>query len=114
MVPLQVALTLGLGLLLASAQVFFRDTSQVVGMALMGWFYLTPIVYPLGMVPENLRGLVEANPLTPVVELYRTALLGAEFRLVPEAIGLAVTAAALAAAGIWIFRRLRPVFVDEI
>ena len=113
-VPLQAGLTLGLGLLLASAQVFFRDTSQVVGMALMGWFYLTPIVYPLEMVPDGLRGLVEANPLTPVVELYRTALLGARFRLVPEAIGLAVAAAVLAAVGVWLFRKLRPAFVDEI
>lgn len=112
--PLQVALTLGLGLLLASAQVFFRDTAQVVGMVLNGWFYLTPIVYPLALVPESVRGWVELNPLTPLVELYRAAFLGGEYRLAFGVGVLAVTALSLAVLGAWLFRRLRPAFVDEI
>ncbi|MGD2113445.1 MAG: ABC transporter permease [Acidobacteriota bacterium] len=113
-VPLQVALTLGLGLLLASAQVFFRDTAQVVAMVLNGWFYLTPIVYPLPLVPDWIRPWIELNPLTPIVELYRSAFLGAPFPLVGEAVGTAAVAALLALAGAWLFRKLRPAFVDEI
>ncbi|MFW6012170.1 MAG: ABC transporter permease [bacterium] len=112
--PLQVALTLGLGLLLASSHVFFRDVAQVLGMVLTGWFYFTPIVYPLGMVPDRLKPWIEANPLTALVELYRTAFLGRELVLGPAAAGLAVSAAALAALGLWVFRRLKPAFVDEI
>src|SRR5436190_2054425 len=46
-IPLQIALTLGLGLILSSLNVFFRDTAQILGMVFTGWFYLTPIVYPL-------------------------------------------------------------------
>jgi len=112
--PLQIALTLGLGLLLASCQVFFRDTAQVVGMVLNGWFYLTPIVYPLTLVPERFRGLVELNPLTPLVELYRAAFLGGGFHLFGGTAVLALVALVLALAGAWLFRRLRPAFVDEI
>jgi len=112
--PLQLALTLGLGLLLASSQVFFRDTAQVVGMVLNGWFYLTPIVYPLALVPERVRGWVELNPLTPLVELYRAAFLGGEYRLAFGTAVLALTSLVLAGLGAWLFRRLRPAFVDEI
>jgi lipopolysaccharide transport system permease protein len=112
--PLQVGLTLGLGLLLAPAHVFFRDTAQVLGMALTGWFYLTPIVYPLGMVPERLAPWIEANPLTALVGIYRSAFLGQEAAFSASTLGLIAAAAALPAVGIWLFRRLKPAFVDEI
>jgi lipopolysaccharide transport system permease protein len=112
--PLQMLLTLGLGLILASAQVFFRDTAQFVTMVLSGWFYFTPIVYPLGMVPDWVQPWIEANPMTPLVGLYRTALLGHEFDLWWQAAALGLLALALTAVGAWSFRRLRPAFVDEI
>jgi ABC-type polysaccharide/polyol phosphate export permease len=113
-VPLQVALTLGLGLLLAPAHVFFRDTSQVLGMALMGWFYLTPIVYPSSWVPEEVAPIIHANPLTALVDLYRSAFLGTKVIFGPGAWGLFALAVGLPGLGLWLFRRLKPAFVDEI
>lgn len=113
-VPLQVVLTLGLGLLLASVHVFFRDTAQVLGMVLTGWFYLTPIVYPLAWVPERMAPWIEGNPLTPLVGLYRAALLGRDWTFDGSGVALVVVAVALFALGLWLFRRLRPTFVDEI
>lgn len=122
-VPLQLALTLGLGLVLAAVHVFFRDTAQILGMFFTGWFYFTPIVYPLSLVDRRIqllgvelpvRSWVEANPLTALVGLYRQALLGEHPALVPGTTALAVVSLALLAAGWWLFRRLRPAFVDEI
>jgi lipopolysaccharide transport system permease protein len=113
-VPLQLALTLGLGLLLASLNVFFRDTAQVLGLVFNAWFYLTPIVYPLGWVPEGFRRWIELNPLTPLVELYRQALLGSELALAPGVGWLAAFAAGVLALGWWVFDRMEPAFVDEI
>jgi lipopolysaccharide transport system permease protein len=113
-VPLQVALTLGLALLLAPCHVFFRDTGQVLGMVMMAWFYLTPIVYPLSWVPKSFVPWIEANPLTALVGLYRGALLGREVELGASLWGLVAAAAALLPAGYWIFRRVEPVLVDEI
>lgn len=112
--PLQVALTLGLGLLLGSVHVFFRDIAQVLGMVLTGWFYLTPIVYPLDMVPERLQPWIAWNPLTSLVELYRQALLGGRLALVPGMAGLVVAALVLLFAGSRIFARLKASFPDEI
>lgn len=113
-VPLQVALTLGLGLLLSPVHVFFRDTAQVLGMVLTAWFYLTPIVYPLDLVPETFRRWLELNPLTPLVGLYRQAFLGGGLESVPGLGFLAVAAAVLLSVGFWLFARLKPAFADEI
>ncbi|HWM89343.1 MAG TPA: ABC transporter permease [Thermoanaerobaculia bacterium] len=112
--PLQVGLTLGLGLLAASAQVFLRDTSQILGILLNAWFYLTPIVYPLPLVPERFRWWLELNPLTTLVGLYRQALLEGRVVLVPRTAPLALGTAVVLCAGFWLFRRLKPAFVDEI
>ena len=112
--PLQIALTLGLGLGLAAVHVFVRDTAQAIGMVLFGWFYVTPIVYPLSLVPEELQPLVEANPLTALVGLYRWALLGTAPPR-PTALAVLVGAAVLVLfAGAAFFRRCRPAFVDEL
>lgn len=110
--PLQILLTVGLSLLVASAQVFLRDTSQALSLLLNGWFYLTPIVYPASLVPERLRGWTEANPLTALVGWYRYALLGGE---VPGGTLVLVGAAVvLVVVGAFVFRRLAPTFADEI
>jgi lipopolysaccharide transport system permease protein len=113
-VPLQVGLMLGLGLVVASVHVFFRDTAQLLGMGLNIWFYLTPIVYPLALVPARFRGWLELNPLTTLVGLYRQAFLGGDAAWAPGAARLALMAAVLVSAGFWLFRSLKPAFVDEI
>jgi lipopolysaccharide transport system permease protein len=99
---------------LSAVHVFFRDTAQFLGMALNVWFYLTPIVYPLALVPQQYRGWLELNPLTALVEMYRQAFLGGEVALVPGTARLALVAAVLVSAGFWLFRSLKPAFVDEI
>lgn len=115
-VPLQVALTVGLALFVGAVNVFFRDIPQILGMILNAWFYLTPIVYPLHLVPERYQGFVELNPLTALVELYRQTFLGGRISLAGVGgVGLLVVfAAVVLSAGLWLFSRLRPVFVDEI
>lgn len=112
--PIQVALTLGLGLVFATVHVFYRDVGQFLGVALMGWFYFTPIVYPLAAVPEEYRGLVNLNPMSPLVDLYRQTFLGGTLGAV-DGLWATVAVAALAlVAGIALFRRLKPTFADEL
>jgi lipopolysaccharide transport system permease protein len=113
-VPLQVALTAGLGFLAAAINVFFRDTAQINSMLLQGWFYLTPIVYPLGLVPERFAKYLALNPLTPLVTLYREALLGGTVPPVGTLTPLLITSVPALVIGIVFFRRLKPVFADEI
>lgn len=113
-VPLQIALTVGLGLAGAAFHVFFRDTSQIIAMVMLGWFYLTPIVYPIGLVPPQLQPLLNLNPLTVLVTLYREAFLGGSMPEISFLMPLILSAIIALGAGLWFFNRLRPAFADEI
>ncbi len=110
----QLALTGGLGLLCSSLQVYFRDVGQLVGIALSAWFYLTPIVYPLALVPERFRALLVYNPLAALVGLYRTALLGGSPPPAGALWALAGGALGLLGVGYALFRHLSPGFPDEL
>ena len=77
-------------------------------------FYLTPIVYPLSFVPEEFKRYLVLNPLTPLVSLYREALLGGTMPPLDSLMPLAITATVALAIGIGVFRRLKPAFADEI
>jgi len=110
---LMVAVT-GLALALASLQVFVRDVEHVLMPVLMMLMYLTPILYPLSVVPGGFRPWVAANPVSWLVTRMRDALL--EGRIAPQwgdAVAVAI-AVALFAGGLWMFRRLSPYFEDFV
>jgi lipopolysaccharide transport system permease protein len=110
----QLLLTLGASWFAASLGVFVRDTAQALGLLLMAWMYLTPIIYPERLVPERFRAALELNPFTPLVRGYRRVVLeGAP----PDLAGLAYVAAVGLAAfflGYWWFARTRKNFADVI
>jgi ABC-2 type transport system permease protein len=63
--------TLGAGLLLSPLSVFFHDVVEIVGVGLTLLMYMTPVFYPMAIVPENLRFLVRYNPVRSVLEVFR-------------------------------------------
>ena len=65
----------GLGFLLAELTVFFRDMQYIYNAVLTAWLYLTPIFYPISMLPESIGRLIKLNPITSFVELLRYAVL---------------------------------------
>ncbi len=67
---------LGVGLIFSSLTVRYRDLKNVIGSFISLWMYMTPVVYPVASVPKYLQTLVEANPLTPIVLVFRNAFLG--------------------------------------
>ncbi|ABB57156.1 ABC transporter permease [Synechococcus elongatus] len=108
----QFLLTAGLAYLLAGLTVYLRDIPQIVGVSLNLWFYLTPIVYPLTLIPEPLRGwLLTLNPMAQLVELYRSTLFEQQFQ---SELWFQFTAIALVLfwAGRRCFQRLQPGFSD--
>lgn len=67
---------LGVGLLLSSAMVFFRDMQFLWGVLSMIWMYLTPIFYPVDILPENVVWILKINPLYHYITFARTCIIG--------------------------------------
>ena len=65
----------GVGLLLATVVVSFRDMQHLYGVITTAWLYITPIFYPISMLPDNIARIIKLNPLTSFVELMRYAVL---------------------------------------
>lgn len=72
---LQLMFSVGLGVGLGVINVFFRDVGQAIGIFMQFWFWLTPVVYPISILPEWVRGLIVLNPMVPLVNAYQTILL---------------------------------------
>jgi lipopolysaccharide transport system permease protein len=72
---LAMSVALAVGLWLASLSVRFRDVSFAVGYIVQLWFYATPVVYPMDLVPERWLFLYRLNPMTEVIEGFRWSLL---------------------------------------
>jgi ABC-type polysaccharide/polyol phosphate export permease len=109
----QLGLLMGIVLLLASFDVFFRDLEHLTEVFLNLWFYMTPILYPVSRVPERLKPLYLINPLSPLIEAWRklfteNTLPGPELWV---SIAFAAAAVALGAAA---FRRLEGSFADAL
>ena len=116
-IPLWIVLAvgvIGITLFFAALQVFVRDVEHVLMPGLMILMYLTPILYPLNLVPEAIRPWVALNPFSWLVGRLRDALLNGHLALQwGDAIAVAV-ALGLFFGGRWVFRRLSPHFEDFV
>lgn len=109
---LQTIFTLGIVFLTASASVFFRDILQLVNLVVGFWIYVTPILYPMAMLPEWARTAMYLNPLYPFMSLYHSLFL--EDSLGPWQMPAlaAAFAACLYMFGSFIFSKLKFEFAD--
>ena len=120
---IQAVFVLGVGLMLSVVNVYFRDLQHLVGIALQFWFYSTPIVYPLDVVPVRaeflgvdvpVRMLYELNPMVRFVEAYRDCLYDLRFPPVSDVLYLIVCSAAMLAFGLYVFLRMEPKLAEEL
>lgn len=118
LVPLYLALlilfSLGLGWLLAAAQVFFRDTAQILSVVMVFWFWFTPIFYQIEMVPEAFRPWIRLNPMSHVILGYRRLLLEGRLPEAESLLWLAVWSAIVFLAGGLVFRTAKREFADVL
>jgi lipopolysaccharide transport system permease protein len=111
---LQLAFTLGVLLILSTANVFFRDIRLVLPFLLQLWMYVTPIIYPLSVVPARYRIFFWLNPMTGIVDGFRRTIVQGQS---PDLRLLGFTAGAslgLLIAGYSLFKRLEMQFADVI
>jgi len=66
---------IGLGLILSSANVFFRDISHLYSVWTTAWFYLTPVIYPINVLPDTVQKIVKLNPLYYYIDYFRQIVM---------------------------------------
>lgn len=108
-----VAVTAGVGALLAALTVAYRDFRYVVPFLVQIWMFVTPVIYPISIVPAKWRGLLGLNPLAGLVEGCRAALLGSPLNWGQLGLSMIISVA-LFFAGVAYFRRVERRFADII
>lgn len=66
--------TLGIGLILSTLSAYFPDVSEMYQILLTAWMYLTPIIYPETIIPENLLWAFRFNPMYHLVKMFRLSI----------------------------------------
>jgi ABC-type polysaccharide/polyol phosphate export permease len=110
----QLVLTVGMGMLLAMANLFYRDVRQVFAVAINLWMFLTCVVYPLPAGNSGWAWLLAANPMTPIIEGYRSCIIHGQTPFTARFALAAGVSAVICALGWWAFRRVSHRFAECI
>lgn len=111
---IQALMMLGIGLFLATLNVYFRDLEHIFNIITMAWFYVTPILYTPDMVQSQLYHWFKLNPIFPIINSYRDVLM---FGRTPDFPGLAYSAAIGITAvvlGYLVYEALQRRFAEEL
>ena len=104
---------LGVGTLLSALTVAYRDFTHLTPFVVQIWMYVTPVIFPVSIVPERWQWLMYLNPMTGLVEGFRSAFLGKPFDLTGLGISFAI-ALTLFAIGVAYFEKVERRFADII
>jgi len=104
---------LGVGMLISALNVAYRDFRYVLPFLVQIWMFLTPVIYPTRIIPENWRWLILLNPMTGIVDAYRSAILGKSFEWgnLGTSMGMAVV---IFFCGLIYFRKTERYFADIV
>lgn len=111
---IQIAFAIGLGISLGVLNVFFRDVGQFFAIFLQFWFWLTPIVYPITILPERLQPLMSLNPMARLTAAYQAILVNGQWPHWQALWPVAVLSLFLCALGFHLFRKRSGEMVDEL
>ena len=120
----QVFFTAGLGLILSTANVFYRDTAMIMEVLILAWFFLTPVFYPIEVLPQqkmllgltlDVRRLVYIlNPMASLIATYRVILYNGAPPAWDFFLRTVATSVIILVVGYWFFLRYRQTFAEEV
>jgi ABC-2 type transport system permease protein len=120
---MQTLFVLGIALALSVLNVYFRDMQYLVGILTQLWFYATPIVYPITLVPEHhevlgwdvpLRAMYELNPMVGFVTIYRNLLYDLRFPGLGDVVYVTIFSLVTLVLGYLVFQRLESRLAEEL
>ncbi len=107
-------LALGITFLVSALTVYFRDLEHILGIVSMAWMYLTPVIYPVDMVPDQFIKLFYLNPMTTVVIAYRDILYYGQAPRISTLLNAAIWSVVVLVVGKVSFSRLQRHFAEEL
>jgi ABC-type polysaccharide/polyol phosphate export permease len=120
----QLLLTLGLGFMLAAANVFYRDTAMIMDVVVLAWFFVTPIFYPISILPThrlvfgfdlNIHRLTYIlNPMASIISTYRVILFYGARPAADFFLRTFVTCLLVLIIGYWVFLRYSNRFAEVV
>jgi lipopolysaccharide transport system permease protein len=121
---IQVAFTVGIVLILSTLEVFYRDTHMLMDVGIQAWFFLTPVIYPIKTLPEQvtLLGLTlnpriwlfRLNPMASIINTYQDILYYGTITAMDFFARTAVTAVLILVIGYWVFRHFSGKFGEIV
>ncbi len=111
---IQMIFTAGLSLILASLNLFYRDIQYLLGLVIMLWMYLTPVMYPVEIIPDRYRFIFSLNPMSVIINAYRQTILGGgqpSYSSLMIAFAMSITVFII---GFYIFKKSEGEFADYV
>jgi lipopolysaccharide transport system permease protein len=114
LLSIMAGLGLGLGIIISSLTTKYRDLQQLIGFGVQLIMYGSPIIYPLSTVPNAWRWVLLANPVTPVIEIFRLGFLGtSSINPIDLLYSIGFTLITLLV-GVLLFNRVENTFMDTV
>lgn len=107
-------LAFGLTMITSAVTVFFRDLEHILGIVMMAWMYLTPIMYTPDMIPEQYQTLFRLNPMCNIIIAYRDILYYKQLPDMFSLIGSALWGVGFFALGFIVFGLLKKRFAESL
>jgi lipopolysaccharide transport system permease protein len=101
-------------MMLGILNVFFHDVGPMFGICLQFWFWLTPIVYPLSILPRGIQHLISLNPMTALMSSYQNVFLYNQWPDWSSLMPLLIIGLLLCALALRLFRQRVGEMVDEL
>lgn len=121
---IQTSFIIGLGFILSTLNVFYRDVAMIMDVIILGWFFLTPVFYPLDILPREYllfgiswdvhRLVYILNPMASIINTYRDILYWGVYTQADFFLRTTVTSLAVLAVGYWFFTRYSGRFGEEL
>lgn len=105
---------LGIAMIVSAITVFFRDVEYILGIVMMAWQFLSPVMYGIDMVPEDVGKVMVFNPMYSILSVYRDILY---YKTIPEWKTMALSASLallVLLIGFVVFERLKRHFSEEM
>ncbi len=112
-VLLLLLLAMGVGMLMAALNIKYRDVRYALPFLIQLWMFASPIIYPTSLVPERFKWLILINPLSGIIDGFRSSVFGKSFDWTAIMIASAITLVVLFFSA-YTFRRMEKTFADIV